>query len=81
MTDPATDTQRVNDPAVIQTDPPVLFRAHSRGNRITITIPEEVNAIAELTGQEPGEVISRMITAKVDEAKATARLIFSGGAK
>lgn len=54
------------------TDGPTV-RQHLRGNKVTLEIPEEIHAVATLTGKQPGEILLDIIQAGVANIRAKAK--------
>ena len=44
---------------------PLNVRAHSRGNKITITIPDEILAVSELIGRPAADIVADLLAAQV----------------
>lgn len=63
-----------SDPVVIEDAAPTV-RQHLRGNRVTVTIPDEINALADLTGRQPGEIIQDLLNAQVAAIRTKAKSI------
>ena len=74
MTDPATDDLA---PVVIlpntDTVDPLNVRAHSRGNKITITIPDEILAVSELIGRPAADIVADLLAAQVSAIRTKAK--------
>lgn len=76
MTDPATDDLA---PVVIlpntETVDPLNVRAHSRGNKITITIPDEILALSELIGHPAADIVAELLAAQVAGIRSKAKSV------
>lgn len=74
MSDPATDDLA---PVVIlpntETVDPLNVRAHSRGNKLTITIPDEILAVSELIGRPASDIVADLLSAQVSAIRTKAK--------
>jgi len=63
-----------SEPVVIEDAAPTV-RQHLRGNRVTIEIPGEINALADLTGRPAAEIIQDLLSAQVAAIRNRAKSI------
>lgn len=69
---PSTDAAD-HEPLVIA--PTSEIRQHQRGNKITLTISDEIHSVSFLTGVSPAEIISDMLDAHVAKIRANAKAL------
>lgn len=76
MSDPFADDLA---PAIIlpntETVDPLNVRAHSRGNKITITIPDEILAVSELVGRPAADIVADLLAAQVAGIRSKAKSV------
>lgn len=60
------------DPVVIL-DPAPTVRQHARGNKVTLEIPDEINALSDLLGRPAAEIIQDLLTAQVSAIRTKAK--------
>jgi len=48
-------------------------RAHLRGNKITVTIPDEILALSDLTGRTTADIFADLLAAQVAGIRAKAK--------
>lgn len=58
-----------------ETVDPLNVRAHSRGNKITITIPDEVLALSELIGHPAADIVAELLAAQVAVIRSKAKSV------
>jgi hypothetical protein len=56
-----------------QTEATPSVRAHLRGNKITVTIPDEILAPSDLTGRTTAEIFADLLAAQVAGIRAKAK--------